>query len=154
MVKYRSGHTATLLSDGSVLVAGGQDTGGNAPGATAEIHSPPTLVPAPVLFTLSGGVQGAIWHSVTGQAASATNPAVAGEELSMYTTSLADGGVIPPQVSIGGRLAEVLYFGGSSYPGYNQVNFLVPGGVPPGPAVNVRLTYIGRSSNAVTVGVQ
>ena len=154
MIKYRSGQTATLLTDGSVLVAGGQDAGGNSPGATAEIYSPPMLVPAPVLFTFSGDGQGAIWHSATGQVASATNPAVAGEALSMYTTSLVDGGVIPPQVSIGGRLAEILYFGASSYPGYNQVNFLVPGGVPPGSAVPVRLIYIGRSSNAVTVGVQ
>jgi uncharacterized protein (TIGR03437 family) len=72
----------------------------------------------------------------------------------MYTTSLADGGVIPPQVSIGGRLAQVLYFGASGYPGYNQVNFRVPDGVSPGAAVSVRLTYIGRSSNAVGIGVQ
>ena len=66
----------------------------------------------------------------------------------MYTTSLASGGVIPPQVSIGGRLAQVLYFGASGYPGYNQVNFRVPGGVVPAPAVSVRLTYLGRSSTA------
>jgi uncharacterized protein (TIGR03437 family) len=91
---------------------------------------------------------------VTGQAASATNPAVAGEELSMYTTSLADGGVIPPQVVVGGRIAEVLYFGASSYPGYNQVNFRVPNGVAPGAAISVRLTYLSRPSNAVTIGVQ
>jgi hypothetical protein len=156
MIMFRSGHTATLLADGTALVAGGQDTANYAPGATAEIYSPPMLTPAPVLFALSGGGQGqgAIWHSATGQVASANNSAVAGEALSMYTTSLANGGMIPPQVSIGGRLAAVLYFGPSGYPGYNQVNFLVPGGVPPGPAVPVRLMYIGRSSNAVTVGVQ
>jgi uncharacterized protein (TIGR03437 family) len=90
-----------------------------------------------------------------GQIATADNPAAAGDALSLYTTSLADGSVIPPQVILGGRLAPVLYFGSApGYPGYYQVNFVVPDGVPPGPAVSVRLTYIGRLSNAVTIGVQ
>jgi uncharacterized protein (TIGR03437 family) len=73
----------------------------------------------------------------------------------MYTNNLIEGGVIPPQVVIGGHLAEVLYFGDApGYPGYNQVNFRVPSGVSPGPAVAVWLSYLGRYSNTVTVGVQ
>ena len=73
----------------------------------------------------------------------------------MYTTSLVENGVVPPKVSVGGRLAEALYFGDApGYPGYNQVNFRVPSGVSPGPAVAVWLSYLGRYSNTVTIAVQ
>jgi hypothetical protein len=158
MIRARFGHKATLLNNGQVLMTGGYDRSFYPVPVTssAELYTPRVLMPAPVLLSLSGDGrgQGAIWHATTGQVASAANPAVAGEVLSMYTTSLADGGVIPPQVAIGGRLAEVQYFGGSGYPGYSQVNFRVPDGVPPGAAVSVRLTYMGRSSNAVSIGVQ
>jgi hypothetical protein len=156
MTAGRFGQTATLLSDGRVLITG--ITGGVGTGidSSADLYTPAVLVPSPALFSLSGDGrgQGAIWHAQTGQMASAGNPAVAGEYLSMYTTSLPDRGVIPPQVSIGGRLAEVLYFGASGYPGYNQVNFRVPGGVGPGPAIPVRLTYLSRPSNEVSIAVQ
>lgn len=152
----RARHQATLLDDGRVLITGGVFADASLQAlASAELYTPLVLIPAPVLFSLSGDRQGqgAIWDAATGQVASATNPAVAGETLAMYTTSLL-GGVIPPQVSFGGRLAQVLYFGASGYPGYYQVNFLVPGGVAPGPAVPVRLTYLGRPSNEVSVAVQ
>jgi hypothetical protein len=154
MTENRERHTATVLLDGTVLVAGGGINGRGSLGA--EIYHPNVLIPAPLLFSLSGDGrgQGAIWHAQTGQIASADNRAVAGEALSMYTTSLPDGGVIPPQVAIGGRLAQVLYFGVSGYPGYNQVNFRVPSGLAPGSALSVRLNYIGRSSNQVTLGVR
>jgi len=148
MVSGRSWHTATLLPDGTVLLAGGETS-------TAEIYHPALLVPSPVLYSLPGGTQGAIWHNTTGQVASPSSPALAGEVLAMYTNNLIEGGVIPPQVVIGGHLAEVLYFGDApGYPGFFQLNFRVPNGVAPGSAVSVRLTYIERSSNEVTIGLQ
>lgn len=82
-------------------------------------------------------------------------PAVAGEILSMYTSGLSEGSVIPPQVTIGGKPSEILYFGDApGYPGFSQVNIRIRAGVTPGSAVPVRLTYLGRSSNAVTLAVQ
>jgi uncharacterized protein (TIGR03437 family) len=149
-----AGHTATLLLDGTVLIAGGSDCGANVM-AKAEIFSPAVFSLAPVLFPLAaGGGQAAIWHSGTGQIVSSDHPAVAGEARSMYATGLSEGGVIPPEFAIGGRLADVLYFGNApAYPGFNQINVRVPGGIAPGSAVPVRLTYLGRPSNEVTIGV-
>ncbi|HKE29574.1 MAG TPA: hypothetical protein VKB88_44795 [Bryobacteraceae bacterium] len=156
MVTQRHEHTATLLGDGTVLIAGGFSAW---PAATsdAELYRPTVLIPAPLLFSLSGDGkgQGAVWHNTTGQLASPSSPAVAGEVLAMYTNNLIEGGVIPPQVVIGGHLAEVLYFGDApGYPGFFQVNFRVPNGVMPGPAIPVRLTYLSRTSNEVTVALQ
>jgi uncharacterized protein (TIGR03437 family) len=148
MVSGRSGQTATLLPDGTVLLAGGYTS-------TAEIYHPAVLVPSPVLYSLPGGMQGAIWHNTTGELASPSSPAVAGEVLAMYTNNLIEGGAIPPQIVIGGHLAEVLYFADApGYPGFFQVNFRVPNGVAPGSDVPVRLTYLGRSSNEVTIAIQ
>jgi hypothetical protein len=155
MTTTRSLHTATLLNDGRVLVAGGETFGRTT--RLADLYNPSVLAPAPRLFAIAGNaaVQGAIWHASSGAIASPDSPAVAGEILSMYTNSLSDGGLIPPQVAIGGQLGGIVYFGAApGYPGYNQVNFRVPSGVTAGPAVPVRLTYLTRPSNAVTVGVQ
>ena len=153
-------HTATLLGDGTVLIAGGDDESYWSPEtilSSAELYTPPVLTPAPVLFSLAGDGrgQGAIWHAATGQIASSQDPAVSGEALSMYSTSLGDGSLIPPQVAIGGRLAEILFFGKApGYPGFNQMNIRVPDGVVPGSAVPVRLTYLSRPSNEVIIGVR
>jgi uncharacterized protein (TIGR03437 family) len=60
-----------------------------------------------------------------------------------------------PRYPWGGKLAEVLYFGDApGYPGYYQVNFVEPDGVAPGSSVTVRLIYLGRASNAVTISAQ
>jgi uncharacterized protein (TIGR03437 family) len=142
--------TATLLNSGKVLITGGVD-------GSTELYTPRVLVPAPVLYSLSGDGrgQGAIWNGTTGQIASAATPASAGEVLSMYTTSLLDPGMIPPQVAVGGRLAEITWFGPApGYRGYNQVNFRVPVGITPGPIVPVRLAYLNRTTNEVTIAVQ
>jgi len=175
MMASRQGHTATLLNTGDVLITGGAAQDGITPGvpfggpggqtggtnygstAEAELYHPASPASPPALFSLSGDGhgQGAIWNPITGQLASLQTQAAAGDVLSMYVQGLAEGGAIPPQVSIGGRLAQILYFGDApAYPGYYQVNFRVPSGVTPGPAVPVHLTYLGRPSNEVTIAVQ
>jgi len=141
---------------GTVLIAGGFNIW-PFPTSSAEIYRPTLLVPAPLLFSLSGDGkgQGAIWDAATGLVPSPAMPAVAGEILSMYTSGVSEGSVIPPQVSIGSKPSEILFFGDApGYPGFTQVNIRVPAGVTPDSAVPVRLTYLGRSTNEVTIGLR
>jgi Galactose oxidase, central domain len=161
MTAARETHTATLLKDGRVLLAGGASYGGigifGGNLASAELYSPDVLVPAPALVTLSGDRrgQGAVFHAGTTHVVGSDDPAAAGDSVDMYCTGLTTGSVIPPQVAIGGRMAPVLTV--SKVPGLvgvDQVRVRVPGGVASGPAVRVRLTYLDRPSNVVTIGVQ
>lgn len=156
MMTPRMGHTTTLLRDGTVLIAGGMS--GFGPQATpldsAEIYHPAQTRPAPVLLSATDG-GAAILHASTQQIVSQTMPAGAGEALEIYMTGLSDSSVIPPLVFIGGRMAEVLFFGEApGFPGLSQTNVRVPVDIAPGPTVPVRVVYLNRPSNEVTIPIR
>jgi hypothetical protein len=102
-----------------------------------------------------GHGQGAIFHAGTTHVAAPEDPAAAGENLDIYCTGLNIDSAIPPQVAIGGRMAAVQRVSQApGVPGVNQVRVRVPTDIEPGPAVPVRLSYVDRPSNEVTIAVR
>ena len=160
MVSERVGFSSTLLADGRVFITGGSVPGGGQPFnalASTEIYTPSQRVPPPVLLSLSGDGTGpgAILHADSHLPVSDDLPAAIGEPLEIYVTGLADGGAVPPFVAIGGQAARVLWFGSSPvYRGLNQINIRVPAGIATDAPVSVRLNYLGRPSNQVTLSVK
>jgi galactose oxidase-like protein len=156
LITARTAHTATLLADGTVLLAGGSPTINSSSYLdSAERYRPANAAPAPFLYSLLGTSRGAILHAGTSRVVSPSDPATAGDALEVYGAGLLDGSVVPPQVVIGGRMAEVLFFGNApAYAGLNQIDIRVPAGITPGPAVPVRMNYLSRPSNEVTLAVQ
>jgi Galactose oxidase, central domain len=161
MMAARETHTATLLKDGRVLLIGGVSYGGigifGGTLASAELYSPDVLAPGPALVSLSGDGQGqgVIFHAGTTYVAGPDDPAAVGESVDIYCIGLTSGSMISPQVAIGGRMAALVAV--SKVPGIagvDQVRVRVPSGIAPGSAVRVRLTYLDRPSNEVSIGVR
>jgi hypothetical protein len=142
---HAEGFTSTLLEDGTVLIAAGWVCCGQSINV-ADVYRPDTLVTVPALA--------GVLHAGTHQTVTTDNPVAGGEALEIYGTGLLDGSVIPPQVTIGGRMAEVLYFGKApGIAGLNQINIRIPDGVG-GASVPVQLRYIGRMSNKLGITIQ
>lgn len=161
MATAREIHTATLLRDGRVLMAGGVSYGGidifHGSLASAELYTPPTLVPAPALVSVSGDGrgQGAIFHAGTTHVAAPDDPVAVGEIVEIYCTGLNDSSVLVPRVVIGGHLASVLSVSTATDRRDAAVlRVQVPAGIGSGHAVPVRLFHLDRPSNAVTIAVR
>ena len=161
MTAARGSHSATVLGNGNVLIAGGVSYGGigiyYGGTSSAELYAPDVRLPGAALVSVSGDRQGqgAIFHAGTRNVVTADDPAAAGESIDIYCTGLTAGAVISPQVVIGGRMAALLAI--DTVPGaagVNQLRVRVPTGIAPGSAVRVRLTYLDRPSNEVTIGVR
>ena len=114
-------------------------------------------MPAPTLVSLSGDGrgQGAIFHAGTTHVATPNDPAAAGENVDIHCTGLNVDSAITPQVAIGGRIAAVLSVTKApGLSGVSQVRVRVPRGIASGRAVPVRLIYMDRPSNEVTIAVR
>jgi hypothetical protein len=161
MSAAREVHSATLLPDGRILMAGGVSYGGiglfGGSLASADLYTPDVLVPSPVLASLSGDGtgQGVVFHAGTSYLAGPDDPAVAGEDVDIQCAGLSADSAIAPQAAIGGRAATVLSVTAMpNAPGLTLVRIRIPSGIPSGPVVPIRLTYLDRPTNQVTIALR
>jgi uncharacterized protein (TIGR03437 family) len=118
---------------------------------------------APALFSINGsGFGPAAAEHASGSIIGASNPAIAGEYISLFATGLGatvrsgglDVAVLTPQVYIGGIPAVVTFAGRApGFVGLDQINFQMPAGVTGGSVPVVAMSN-GRTSNAVTIAIQ
>ncbi|MBM3759148.1 MAG: hypothetical protein FJW36_02755 [Acidobacteria bacterium] len=149
MLTPRARHTATLLRDGRVWIAGGSFTE-----LSTEIYIPKSQIPVPQILTVDGGKFAAV-TSASGRLRTVDSPAAPGDVVVASLESHAERSQIPPFVIVRGRPAEVLYFG--KVPGYeslNQINFRIPAATLPGAAVSLSIRELGRPSNTVSIPVR
>ena len=159
MTVRRESHTATLLNDGTVLIAGGAAYAGigmfDGTTGSAEVYTPDVMVPKPEFASASATNRApAIFHAGTSDVVSPADPAAPGETLDVYCLGLSVQATMMPQMSIGGRPAPLVSLGnGSRDTGQVRMTVTLPANVATG-AVPVWLTYIGRSSDIVTIPIR
>ena len=119
----------------------------------------------PEIFTLDAPGTGpaAALTSANYQVVSADNPLHAGDFLELFATGLGrtsrhdglDYAVQQPTVTIAGKNCPVTYAGRApGYAGLDQINCIVPSGIPASPNAPVVVTSGNRSSNVATLAVQ
>lgn len=142
----------------------------------ASQSAPETLPVAPAqpaVFTANqqGTGQAIVIVGNTGHLADAAHPVKAGDEIVIFCSGLgavtprvASGAAAPskplsktetPNLTIGGRPAEVLFSGlAPGFAGLYHVRAVVPHGVAPGAEVPIVLTVAGQNSPVVTIAVK
>ena len=123
----------------------------NAVGVSAPMQTAVKPV-SPGVFVVDAARQGAVLIAGTAQT-TFMRPAKAGDYLEIYCTGLGVG-ALAPEATIGGVNAQVLgAVASTQYPGLNQINVVVPRGVPAGDQALV-VRQDGVASNEALVRVQ
>ncbi|MBA3976139.1 MAG: hypothetical protein C0504_18180 [Candidatus Solibacter sp.] len=110
---------------------------------------------APGIFTLDAtpGGPAAATHA-DGLVVSPDKPARSGQTIRLYLTGLGSQQQILPELRVGNAPAQFTYSGPApGIPGLDQIDFVVPEAVPPGPAVPLTVSVSSAVSNAATLAI-